>query len=532
MARRFLAPSFFFFVLLLHLSVPGDAKTRDPYKVLGVDKNASQRDIQKAFHKLSLQYHPDKNKAKGAQEKFAEINNAYEILSDEEKRKNYDLYGDEKGTPVYDAGFNGGNFGNHEGYTHFTSGGPGNGWQSTGGQGNTKTFSFSFSGDPTASGNPFGFGFGDLFSRFFGGGMKSESQSGFSNFGGSKSKSASPRKIEDVNLQFFNKQIRDQGMTWLLLFYTPSAKGYDVLESVVQDVADMLDGVIKAGKINCVSEKTLCQEVGTSSSKRARLFIYSYISSDKGSLLEYTGDLDTKSLKLFCQDHLPRFSKKVEIGKNDFPSSTSEKLPQVLLLSTRKDAPAIWRVVSGLYHKRFIFYHAEVHDVSHPWLKKLGVRDLPAIMGRTVNGEQHLLGAGIAAKDLKSGVKDLKSLLESFEKKSKKATNQAKKSSETEPEGANISQKTLVRRQDRVISSGKSISYSLLDAAKHSSFLYSFDKSGYKSYDKLLVAYKPHRGNFAAFTGEITMEKAEEFVGSVLNGDIQLSKIRRKPVLK
>lgn len=75
--------------------------------------------------------------------------------------------------------------------------------------------------------------------------MKSESQSGFSNFGESKSKSASPRKIEDVNLQFFNKQIRDQGMTWLLLFYTPSAKGYDVLESVVQDVADILDGAIK-----------------------------------------------------------------------------------------------------------------------------------------------------------------------------------------------------------------------------------------------------------------------------------------------
>ncbi|PWA64337.1 DnaJ domain-containing protein [Artemisia annua] len=44
-------------------------------KVLGVEKDASQRQIQKAFHKLSLQYHPDKNKNKGAQEKFAEINN-------------------------------------------------------------------------------------------------------------------------------------------------------------------------------------------------------------------------------------------------------------------------------------------------------------------------------------------------------------------------------------------------------------------------------------------------------------------------
>ncbi|XP_074377852.1 uncharacterized protein LOC141719379 isoform X1 [Apium graveolens] len=46
-------------------------------KVLGVDKNASQREIQKAFHKLSFRYHPDKNNNKGTQEKFAEINNGF-----------------------------------------------------------------------------------------------------------------------------------------------------------------------------------------------------------------------------------------------------------------------------------------------------------------------------------------------------------------------------------------------------------------------------------------------------------------------
>ncbi|KAK8512164.1 hypothetical protein V6N13_097170 [Hibiscus sabdariffa] len=65
--------SFAIFSTLLVLY--GEAKTIDPYKVLGVEKNASQREIQKAFHKLSLQYHPDKNKSKSAQEKFAEINN-------------------------------------------------------------------------------------------------------------------------------------------------------------------------------------------------------------------------------------------------------------------------------------------------------------------------------------------------------------------------------------------------------------------------------------------------------------------------
>ncbi|KAJ8749733.1 hypothetical protein K2173_012284 [Erythroxylum novogranatense] len=84
MCMRFIV--FCIIILWVILSTP-EAKTIDPYKVLGIEKNASQWEIQKAFHKLSLQYHFDKNKNKGAQEKFAEINNAYEILYDEEKGK-------------------------------------------------------------------------------------------------------------------------------------------------------------------------------------------------------------------------------------------------------------------------------------------------------------------------------------------------------------------------------------------------------------------------------------------------------------
>lgn len=72
----------------------------------------------------------------------------------------------------------------------------------------------------------------------------------------------------------------------------------------------------------------------------------------------------------------------------------------------------------------------------------------------------------------------------------------------------------------------------MLDASKHSAFLYSFDRSGFKSFDKLLVAYKPRKGKFAVCTGEVTMEEAEKFVGSVLNGDIRFSKIRQKPVFR
>ena len=65
--------------------------TKDYYNVLGIDKNASKDDIKKAFYKLAAKYHPDK---KGGDEaKFKEINEAYQVLSDERKRKEYDTYG-------------------------------------------------------------------------------------------------------------------------------------------------------------------------------------------------------------------------------------------------------------------------------------------------------------------------------------------------------------------------------------------------------------------------------------------------------
>lgn len=65
----------------------------DYYNVLGVDKNASEDEIKKAYKKLALKYHPDRNKDPGAEDKFKEIGEAYEILGDVEKRKQYDRFG-------------------------------------------------------------------------------------------------------------------------------------------------------------------------------------------------------------------------------------------------------------------------------------------------------------------------------------------------------------------------------------------------------------------------------------------------------
>ncbi len=69
------------------------AGKRDYYEVLGVEKNASQDDIKRSFRKLAFKYHPDRNKAPDAEERFKQISEAYAILSDPEKRQQYDAFG-------------------------------------------------------------------------------------------------------------------------------------------------------------------------------------------------------------------------------------------------------------------------------------------------------------------------------------------------------------------------------------------------------------------------------------------------------
>jgi len=75
------------------MSIPHDIYQKDLYKILGVPKDASQDQIKRSYRKLAFKYHPDRNKDKSAEETFKEINIAYEILSDPQKRRRYDAGG-------------------------------------------------------------------------------------------------------------------------------------------------------------------------------------------------------------------------------------------------------------------------------------------------------------------------------------------------------------------------------------------------------------------------------------------------------
>ena len=84
---------------------------RDYYEVLGIDKNASEDDIKKAYRKIAIKYHPDRNPGnKEAEEKFKEAAEAYDVLHDPKKRQQYDQFGFDGPNMGGFGGFSGGGF--------------------------------------------------------------------------------------------------------------------------------------------------------------------------------------------------------------------------------------------------------------------------------------------------------------------------------------------------------------------------------------------------------------------------------------
>ena len=118
------------------------ATKRDYYEVLEISKNATEQEIKRAFRKLAMKYHPDRNKSPDAESKFKEINEAYSVLSDQQKRQTYDQYGHEG---LNQGGFSHTNVDPMDIFNQFFGGGS-----------NVK---FSFGGDDEES----DFSFADLF---------------------------------------------------------------------------------------------------------------------------------------------------------------------------------------------------------------------------------------------------------------------------------------------------------------------------------------------------------------------------------
>ena len=149
---------------------------RDFYEVLGIVKGASKDEIKSAYRKLALQYHPDRNKEPGAEEKFKEINEAYEVLSNDQKKSAYDQFGHAAFDPSA-GGFGGHTYTNQNGPFTYT-------WSSGSDNPLGDNANFDFGGFS----NPF-----DIFEQFFGG-----------NFGGSAGRRSARLTTYKIQISFLD----------------------------------------------------------------------------------------------------------------------------------------------------------------------------------------------------------------------------------------------------------------------------------------------------------------------------------------
>ncbi|KAA3635537.1 MAG: J domain-containing protein, partial [Bacteroidetes bacterium] len=179
-------------LLFLKIPILNKMNYKDYYKILGVSKDADKAAIKKAYRKLAAKYHPDKNPGdKAAEEQFKAVNEAYQVLSDDEKRKKYEQLGANWET-YQQTGFD---------PSQFQRSGQGQGSQT-----------FYFEGDPSEFfGGDGGSGFSDFFEMFFGGGG-TRVKDDFGGFGSRRRKRAIKGRDVEAEMEIRLEQAYKGGM--------------------------------------------------------------------------------------------------------------------------------------------------------------------------------------------------------------------------------------------------------------------------------------------------------------------------------
>ncbi len=359
-----------FFLFIFTIIICGE----DYYKILGVKRNASKKDIRKAFKKLSLKYHPDKNKdnPEKAKQKFIKIAEAYEVLNDDEKRKIYDTYGSE-GVKQHEQG------------------------QSAGPNMNMNNFQFNFNGQ-----NFDGQSFEEIFNKFFGGGMgggfrqekrgKKGSFGGFSdffggfgdmfgngnkknfnnqqyyqknnnrNFHGGFHEEETPNYFENskvilVNMNILSK-IYKRKKPWFILFFSPRDRNFKNFRNLFINLSKKIDRSIKIGAVNCDTDEEICEEFDIKKINEI-LFLSDNI---KEKNIIYNGDLSVQKLIEFGEKYLINYVIKVTDKNYKNFINKNDNLFHVILFTEKTETPSIYRIISKNYNEKFVFGMVNKND--------------------------------------------------------------------------------------------------------------------------------------------------------------------------
>ncbi|OQR93186.1 Type II (General) Secretory Pathway (IISP) Family [Thraustotheca clavata] len=274
-------------------------EAKDYYKILGVPKNFNDRQLKKAYRTLALKYHPDKvdeAEREKAQEKFLEISEAYEVLSDPKKKEEYDLYGAD---------------------------GPQNNQQQRGQQAGQRG-GFQFRGDPF-----------EMFNQFFGGSgggrrghgghqeFHFNGMDGFGGFGGQRKPFGQQGRPQQPPQELYAKESDVKRLTpkkfpgksakneWLVQFYSTSDKKSIKFKAHMESIAKDLRGRVKVGAVDCEKHGKFCQ-----SHQIDKFPSFAYVW--QGQITPYDGDLDEYLVYNFAfEKYLAKLKSKREAGEVD-----------------------------------------------------------------------------------------------------------------------------------------------------------------------------------------------------------------------
>jgi DnaJ-class molecular chaperone len=226
--------------LILFLIFPNIFCGEDYYKLLGVKRSATKSEIRRAFKKLSLKYHPDKNKdnPEKAKAKFIKIANAYEVLNDDKLRKIYDEQGEE-GVKQHQQG-----------------------------------------------GGQHGGNFQDIFNFFFrGANMNFQNQEGpEKNF--FENTDVLTLKMENISKLLSRRKI------WFVYFFKSKDEGFENMNNKIKEISSQCYGIFNFGAVNCKDDEEICEEYSVYSTPKIVYFPESANEVEE----EYKGNIDFQSI--------------------------------------------------------------------------------------------------------------------------------------------------------------------------------------------------------------------------------------------
>ena len=309
-------------IILISFSDCGE----DYYRLLGVRRDASKEEIRRAFKKLSLKYHPDKNKNKKnpekAKEMFIKIANAYEVLNDDKLRKIYDQHGEE-GVKQHQQGGgqqHGGNF--QDIFNFFFRGGAG-GFQQNMEQGPEKDF--------------------------------------FENT------DVLQLKMENLSKLLSRRKI------WFVYFFKSKDEGFKETKQKIIDIAGQSYGIFNFGAVNCKDDEEICEEYSVYGTPK--IFYFPDSGNDEE---EYKGKIEFQSFLKYGSKLMQNFVRVINKDNyNDFITTHSERF-HVLLFTSKKSTPPLFKALSKDYLNHLNF--GEIRQSETELIKSFNVNKFPTLM--------------------------------------------------------------------------------------------------------------------------------------------------------